>query len=417
MMLNEKVIAAIRSGWIKHIIGVDRGERHLLYITVINLKGDIVEQFSMNIMESEKLIDGEPVVTNYKSLLDNKKNLRTEQKKTWRCQESIKDLKEGYLSQVVHKLTKMIVDEYQAIVVLENLSKGFVQTQIESAVYAKFEQMLISKLNLYIDKHKDKNATGGLYHPLQLTSPYKSKLTASVQNGVIFYIPAWCTSKIDPVTGFVNFIHPKYENLKSAQSFIDKFEDIRYNSEQDFFEFHIKNYTAFNPKAKYSRQNWIICTNGTRIRNFRNPDNNNEWTSETIDLTKEYKKLFESYGIDYNCNLRASILMQDKKDFFYNSNVKKPSLLPLMKLTLQLRNSFIKSDVDYILSPVPDEEGRFYDSRNSGLRLPNNADANGAYNIARKGLMLVNRILSTPIKDRLSLVISNEDWLKYAQTQ
>ena len=415
-MLNTKVIDAIRNGRFKHIIGIDRGERHLLYVTVINLNGDIVEQFSMNIMESEKLIDGEPVVTNYKSLLDAKMNLRTEQKRTWRRQESIKDLKEGYLSQAVHKLTKLIVDKYQAIVVLENLSKGFMQTQIESAVYAKFEQMLITKLNLYIDKQKDKNAIGGLYHPLQLTSPYKSKSTASIQNGIIFYIPAWCTSKIDPVTGFVNYIRPKYENIQAAREFLSKFDDIRYNPEHDYFEFHIKDYTAFNPKAKSSRQDWIICTNGDRIRNFRDP-NNNEWTSEKINLTREFKKLFESYKIDYNCNLLALILIQDKKDFFSNSNVKEPSLFPLLQLTLQLRNSFIKSDVDYILSPVADKNGCFYDSSKCGACLPNNADANGAFNIARKGLILVNRILSTPINEKLSLAISNEDWLNYAQSQ
>ena len=413
MVLNQKVIDAIRNGSIKHIIGIDRGERHLLYVTVINLKGDIVEQFSMNIMESEKLIDGEPVVTNYKGLLDAKMNLRTEQKRTWRRQESIKDLKEGYLSQVVHKLTKLIVDKYQAIVVLENLSKGFMQTQIESAVYAKFEQMLITKLNLYIDKQKDKNALGGLYHPLQLTSPYKSKSTASIQNGVIFYIPAWCTSKIDPVTGFVNFIHPKYESIQAAREFFSKFDDIRYNPEQDYFEFHIKDYTAFNPRAKSSRQDWIICTNGTRVRNFRDPDNNSEWASEEIDLTKEFKKLFESYKIDYSCNLLDSILIQDKKDFFYSSDVKDPSLLPLLKLTLQLRNS--NSKEDYILSPVADKNGCFFNSSKCGPDMPNNADANGAFNIARKGLILVNRILSTSINEKPSLAISNEEWLEYAQ--
>ena len=110
-------------------------------------------------------------------------------------------------------------------------------------------------------------------------------------------------------------------------------------------------------------------------------------------------------------------MIQDKKNFFYNSNVKEPSLLPLLKLALQLRNSFIKSDIDYILSPVADRNGRFYDSSKCGPSLPNNADANGAFNIARKGLMLVNRILNTPINEKLSLAISNEDWLKYAQSQ
>ena len=278
--------------------------------------------------------------------------------------------------------------------------------------------MLITKLNLYIDKQKNKNEAGGLYKPLQLTSPYKSRANAGIQNGVVFYIPAWSTSKIDPVTGFVNFIRPKYENITAAREFISKFDNICYNTEQDYFEFHIKNYTAFNPKAKYSRQDWVICTKGKRIRNFRDPDNNNEWTSEEIDLTKEFKVLFDDYGIDYHSHLFNSILKQGKKDFFYNGNEKerKPSLFPLLKLTLQLRNSFIKSDIDYILSPVADKNGVFYDSRICAAYLPDNADANGAFNIARKGLMLVKRILSTSIDQKLSLTISNEEWLHYVQS-
>ena len=417
MMLNQKVINAIRSGEIKHIIGIDRGERHLLYVTVIDLKGHLVDKFSMNIIESEKIIDGEAVKTDYKSLLDSKMNLRTEQKKTWRRQENIKNLKEGYLSQVVHRLTKMIVDDYKAIIILENLSKGFIQTQIESSVYSKFEEMLITKLNLYIDKQKDKNIPGGLYHPLQLTSPYKSRANANLQNGVVFYIPAWNTSKIDPVTGFVNFIHLKYESIQAAKKIIGKFQDIRYNQEKDYFEFCIKDYTSFNPKARISRQEWIVCSKGSRIRNYRNPDNNKEWESEEIDLTKEFKELFDEYGIKYHSNLLASILIQEKKNFFYNEDVRKRSFFPLLKLMFQLRNSFIKSDIDYILSPVADKNGVFYDSRTCASHLPNNADANGAFNIARKGLMLVERILSTPQDKKLSFTISNEEWLHYAQSQ
>ena len=414
--LNLKVIDAIRRGKIKHIIGIDRGERHLLYVTVIDFNGRLVDKFSMNIIESEKSIDGEKVKTDYKSLLDSRMNLRTEQKRTWRRQENIKDLKEGYLSQVVHKLTKMIVDN-QAIVVLENLSKGFMQTQIESSVYAKFEQMLITKLNLYIDKQKDKNQPGGLYMPLQLTSPYKSRANAGIQNGVVFYIPAWNTSKIDPVTGFVNFIHPKYENIQKARDFISKFDNIYYDSDKGYFVFHISNYTAFTPKARCSRQVWDICTLGKRIRNYRDPDNNNEWKSEEIELTKEFKVLFDEYGIDYHSNLLDSILKQDNKSFFYNEDIRKPSLFPLIKLMVQLRNSFIKSDVDFIFSPVADKNGVFYDSSNCAVHLPNNADANGAYNIARKGLMLVERITATPPGKELSLIITNEEWLHYAQSQ
>jgi CRISPR-associated protein Cpf1 len=127
--------------------------------------------------------------------------------------------------------------------------------------------------------------------------------------------------------------------------------------------------------------------------------------------------LFDEYGIDYHSNLLASILIQDNKSFFYNEDVRKPSLFPLIKLMVQLRNRFIKSDVDYISSPVADSKGIFYDSNNCGSHLPNNADANGAFNIARKGLMLVERILSTPSDKKLSLIITNEEWLHYVQSQ
>ena len=58
--------------------------------------------------------------------------------------------------------------------------------------------------------------------------------------------------------------------------------------------------------------------------------------------------------------------------------------MQLMKLLLQLRNSMINSEIDYMLSPVS-ENGVFYDSRSCGSNLPIDADANGAYNIARKG--------------------------------
>lgn len=61
--------------------------------------------------------------------------------------------------------------------------------------------------------------------------------------------------------------------------------------------------------------------------------------------------------------------------------------------------------------------GKFYDSRTCGKNLPENADANGAYNIARKGLWIVEQIKNTRDDDmaKIKLAISNKDWLRYAQ--
>ena len=82
-----------------------------------------------------------------------------------------------------------------------------------------------------------------------------------------------------------------------------------------------------------------------------------------------------------------------------------------------MRNSKTNSEVDYLFSPVADEQGVFYDSRNCGANLPNNADANGAYNIARKGLWVIRKIQSTSIDEKISLAITDKDWLNFVQNK
>ena len=81
-----------------------------------------------------------------------------------------------------------------------------------------------------------------------------------------------------------------------------------------------------------------------------------------------------------------------------------------------MRNSITNSEVDYLISPVADENGLFFDSRNAIKQLPTNADANGAYNIARKGMWVVEQI-KNPTTDlkKMNLAISNRDWLKFVQ--
>ena len=86
-------------------------------------------------------------------------------------------------------------------------------------------------------------------------------------------------------------------------------------------------------------------------------------------------------------------------------------------MVLQMRNSVTGTEIDYMISPVANAEGVFYDSRNCKKNLPENADANGAYNIARKGLWIINRIKETKEAElnKVNLNISNKEWLNFAQ--
>ena len=402
--VNSEVREIISNGGIKHIIGIDRGERNLLYLSLIDLKGNIVMQKSLNILKDDHNAKG----TDYKGLLTEREGERQDARRNWKKIANIKDLKRGYLSQVVHIISKMLV-EYNAIVVLEDLNPGFIRgrQKIERNVYEQFERMLIDKLNFYVDKHKDANETGGLLHALQLTSEFENFKKSEHQNGCLFYIPAWNTSKIDPATGFANLFDTRYTNAVEAQKFFSKFDEIRYNEEKDRFEFEF-DYDKFTQKAHGTRTKWTLCTYGMRLRSFKNPAKQYNWDSEVVVLTDEFKRILGKVGIDIHENLKDAICnLEDKKDL--------EPLMQFMKLLLQLRNSRKNPEEDYILSPVADENGIFYDSRSCGDTLPKNADANGAYNIARKGLMLIEQIKNTEDLDTIKFDISNKAWLNFAQ--
>ena len=405
--INASVLDVIRNNGIEHIIGIDRGERHLLYLSLIDMKGNIVKQMTLNDIINE--YKGNTYTTNYKELLQAREGDRKEARQNWQKIENIKELKEGYLSQVVHVITKMMV-EYKAIVVLEDLNGGFMRgrQKIERQVYEKFEKMLIDKLNYYVDKQKDANENGGLLHAYQLASKFDTFKKLGKQSGCLFYIPAWNTSKIDPVTGFVNMFDTRYENADKARKFFNKFKSISYNADKEWFEFVIDDYSKFTDKAKDTRTDWVLCTYGTRIKTFRNPEKLNQWDNKEIVLTDEFKKVFMEAGIDINGNLKEAICTLTEKKHL-------ESLMQLMKLLVQMRNSETNSEVDYLLSPVADTEGNFYDSRNCDDNLPKDADANGAYNIARKGLWSVMKIKASKPQENLKLGISNKEWLQFAQ--
>ncbi len=385
------------------IIGIDRGERHLLYLSLIDNNGKIVEQYSLNQIINS--YNGKEHTIDYHEKLAKKEDERDKARKEWGVIENIKELKEGYMSHVIHRIATLIL-EYNAIVILEDLNFGFKRGRfkVEKQVYQKFEKTLIDKLNYLVDKKRDKNALGGVLNALQLTNKFQSFEKMGKQNGFLFYVPAWNTSKIDPVTGFVNLFDTRYSSVEKAKEFFKKFKSIRYNQDKDYFEFEIDNYTQFNPKADGTRQDWTICTYGERIKTFRNKEKNSSWDNKTIHLTTEFKNLFGNYGSD----LKSYILAHEEKPFF-------EQLLYLFKLTLQMRNSETGTQIDYMISPIADKNGLFYDSRKVDNRLPKDADANGAYNIARKGLMLVNRIKEGDLSKKIDLTITNREWLQYAQ--
>ena len=377
------------------IIGIDRGERHLAYYALINENGEILEQGSLNAPTDGK---------DYQNILDKREKERDEARKSWTTIEKIKDLKEGYLSQVVSRITRLMV-EHNAVIVFEDLNWGFKRGRfkIEKQVYQKLEKAIISKLNYLVLKDRENDEPGGLLNALQLTARFESFSKLRKQTGFVFYVPASYTSKICPSTGFVDLLRPRYESIEKTRAFFQIFEKIFFNKKKGYFEFHF-NYKNFPRIKEQNWPTWKACSHSTRLENFKD---NGIWETREIDLTNEIKSLLKQNSISFyneQCLIKR-ISEQSKSDFL-------KSFIRLFRLTIQMRNSKKETNEDWLISPIKDNNGFFFDSRDAGPSMPKDADANGAYHIALKGRLLIDQIKKD---DKKSPDLSNACWFRYIQ--
>jgi len=130
------------------VIGIDRGERNLLYISVVNSQGKILLQESLNTIINE--YKGKAHKVDYHQLLDVKEKERMASRQSWTSIENIKDLKEGYLSCVIKRICDLVV-EYDAVIAMEDLNSGFKnsRSKVEKSVYQKLRKN-VRLINLII---------------------------------------------------------------------------------------------------------------------------------------------------------------------------------------------------------------------------------------------------------------------------
>jgi CRISPR-associated protein Cpf1 len=348
---------------------------------------------------------------NYQAKLAQREQERDEVRKNWRSIGKIKELKEGFLSAVIHEIAVMMV-ENNAIVVLEDLNFGFKRGRfkVERQVYQKFEKMLIDKLNYLSFKDCRVDEEGGILRGYQLTQQFTSFQRLGKQSGFLFYIPAAYTSKIDPVTGFVNhFNFNDLTNAKSRKEFFMRMERIEMKSGNIEFEF---DYRKFKTYQTDFRNVWTISTSGKRI--VMQIDENGRKQMRDYYPTQEIVATFKERGIDIGDRMDLKALIADIEANAANATFFSRLFYAFQK-TLQMRNSNAATEEDYILSPIVsngkqfctiNEANKGKDANGNWLsKLPVDADANGAYHIALKGLYLINNPLTKKIE--------NEKWFQF----
>lgn len=407
---NENVQKALVSDPTVKVIGIDRGERHLLYLSLINQKGEIELQKTLNLVELNR--NGQTIQVDYQQKLTLKEMERDNARKNWKTINNIKEIKEGYLSAVVHEIAKMMV-EHNAIVVMEELNYSFKRGRfpVEKQVYQKFETALIEKLNYLVFKKKYVADAGGVLNAYQLAQKSPSLKECDKQNGWIFYIPAAYTSKIDPKTGFANLFNlANMTNMDKKKEFFDQyFQAVKYDKETESFVFSFT-YAKDNASCVKS---WDVYSRGERIK--YNPKDKQSFK---VNPTEELKKIFDEKNIEWASgrNFLENIINVPSEK---NNAAFFDKLYQSFTSILQMRNSVANStnpEDDYLISPVKAADGTFYDSRNykDSDKLPCDADANGAYHIALKGLYLLKNNFNKNDKGYIEN-ISHADWFKFVQ--
>ena len=399
--INENVLNYLKDNPDVNIIGIDRGERHLIYLTLINQRGEILKQKTFNVVNSY----------NYQAKLEQREKERDEARKSWDSVGKIKDLKEGFLSAVIHEICKMMI-ENNAVVVLEDLNFGFKRGRfkVERQVYQKFEKMLIDKLNYLSFKDREAGEEGGILRGYQMAQKFVSFQRLGKQSGFLFYIPAAYTSKIDPVTGFVNhFNFNDITNAEKRKEFLMKMERIEMRNGNIEFEFDYRKFKTF--QTDYQNL-WTVSTHGKRI--VMRIDDKGYKQMVDYEPTKDIIKAFKNKGIQLTEGSDLKALIADIEANAANASFFSTMLYAFQK-TLQMRNSNAATEEDFILSPVS-RDGHYFcstDEANKGKdaqdnwvsKLPVDADANGAYHIALKGLYL--------LRNPETKKIENEKWLQF----
>lgn len=267
--------------------------------------------------------------------------------------------------------------------------------------------MLIDKLNYLSFKDAKTGEEGGILRGYQLTEPVANYTDIGKQTGFLFYIPAAYTSKIDPVTGFVNhFNFNDITNAEKRKEFFMKMERIEMKNGNVEFEF---DYRKFKTYQTDFQNVWTVNTSGKRI-----VFDTEKREHKAVYPTQEFVQAFGDKGItlEEGMDIKAFIggIEADIKNASFYS-----TLFYAFKTTLQMRNSNADTREDYILSPVvhdgrqfctTDEVEKGKDADGNWIsKLPVDADANGAYHIALKGLYL---LLNPQTKK-----IENEKWLQF----
>lgn len=395
---NNDVIRANKND--VNVLALKRGEKNLLYFVVMDQSGNIIEHDTL-----DKVVNDDRIITDYQVILKDREIKRYASRKAWAAIDGIKELKEGFLGTVMHRVTRLMV-EHNAVLCVDGLDAGFKQSRqrFESNVYDRFLVSLTNKLNYMVFKEKSLGEPGHATNAFQLAPKFDSLKMLGKQAGAMLIANPSFTTSLCPKSGFVNLIRFGYKNMRTAKAYMAKFDSIFFNNEFDVFDVSF-DYQSMLPKRDFKeyKTKWTASSHGDE-RYFYDKQNKNY---ERINITEELKSLFANVDIDFQSgeDVLPSILNVSSASFFRD-------LFFLLNLMFKMKHSNGKGGKDYILSPIRCDDGNYYNSLDAG-NMPSSPDMLGAYLIGVKGLWALEQINATPVDEKVDLFLQNEEYFNY----
>lgn len=343
---NRKVLETIKDDKDINILSINRGVNNLIYAVLTDREGKVILDKSFNLIS-----DGKRDV-NFKHKLRQKADERKKSRESWQEIDSIKNIKEGYISLVVSEITRMMIDN-NAILVMEDLSSSFKSKMqmIESNVYQQFETALFNKLSCVIFKDRKNGEAGSILHPYQLVPKFVSYESIFIQFGFVFLVNSAYISRIDSINSVINiFNFNELTNHEKRITFLKKFDFIGFKDGVFTFEYNLKNFDK-----EFSGEQKVIAA-GKRV--YWDKDKR---TMETIDFNEIKEWLDIGEEKNYVEFLSKDTAMGIVK-----------LILKVFEIVISLR-SYMLDDWVYVST-----DGRKNEFSNKSM------DFIGAYNLAKK---------------------------------
>lgn len=352
-----------------HVLALWRGKQNIFTYAVLNSSNKVVETGDFST----------PSGMPYKKIL-----FALEQEKInrirddWDASTKTKEVIDGYLSEIVGEVAKLIL-KYNAVLCVENPESNRRGVRIEKMAFNRLLVMLQNKLSfIYQSSGEGVQLVGeGAYF---------------IQNGILFEVSSAGCESVDPTTGFISgFDFEKITRISQKKEFFDKFTSIVFDGKDFAFTFDYNN--GFETYSVPDKSVWTVTSKGPRLE-YNQKDKKNY----PVDVSKELSAFLQNEGFTLKRGEDILPQLKDVSGELQNGAIWN-NLFRLFRLAIRGSQIDFRTGKEDYISPV------------TGTLLPYAADAVGAINLARKGLCITDKVRKSDNPGKDELLVTPKEFL------